>query len=37
VNAFNHPDPEQGLRHPKHLAGLLDRPQVDQESRSVGQ
>jgi putative transposase len=26
VKAFNHPDPEQGLRHAKHLAGLLDQP-----------
>jgi transposase-like protein len=25
VKAFNHPDPEQGLRNAKHLAGLLDK------------
>jgi putative transposase len=25
VKAFNHPDPEQGLRNAKHLAGLLDQ------------
>ena len=25
VKAFNHPDPEQGLRNAKHLAGLLEK------------
>jgi putative transposase len=25
VKAFGHPDPEQGLRHAKHLAGLLEK------------
>ncbi|HET7475144.1 MAG TPA: IS256 family transposase [Dermatophilaceae bacterium] len=25
VNAFNHPDPDLGLRNAKHLAGLLDK------------
>lgn len=25
VKAFNHPDPEQGLRNAKHLAGLLEQ------------
>ncbi|MGH3343148.1 MAG: IS256 family transposase [Carbonactinosporaceae bacterium] len=25
VKAFNHPDPEQGLRNARHLAGLLDQ------------
>ena len=25
MKAFNHPDFEQGLRHAKHLAGLLDQ------------
>jgi len=25
VQAFNHPDPDLGLRNAKHLAGLLDK------------
>jgi len=35
VKAFNHPDPELGLRNAKHLASLLDRPTPVPRTRSA--